>query len=165
MRKSYLHVLLSVLILIAGTGIGVSGSERALNLILAYQETGTQKAEFTGVVCILLTPAQLNEVEKYFGEPCGVGVAEVREKSMAGIAGVLAGDILISVRMPDESEFYSIPSDFYDMAQFAEETEPIDGIRLLILRQDEGEYEYRDSDRFLETKREFFFKASYLWRF
>ncbi len=99
------------------------------------------RATFAGMTCTQLTEDQLGEVEEAYGEPCGVYVAAVAPESLAGKTGVAAGDILISVRMPDETEYYPIPSGIEDMIEFAKEAQPNDKIRLLLLRKEQGKYE------------------------
>ncbi len=99
--------------------------------------TQGRRAEFAGMICAPLTPAQLKDVEDAYGEPAGVFVEAVTPQSPASGSGVAACDILISVRMPGDDEFYAIPPGFDDMMAFCEETDPVPGIRLLLLRRDE----------------------------
>ncbi len=115
-------------------------------LLVSFVAAGTAAvaqdvAVFAGMTCTQLTQDQLGEVEGAYGEPCGVYVAAVAADSLAGKTGVTVGDILISVRMPDETDYYPIPPDIEDMIAFAKETEPSDQIRLLLLRKRDGKYE------------------------
>jgi hypothetical protein len=97
-------------------------------------------ATFGGMTCIALEKATLDEVETAYGEPCGVGVQAVAEESLAATTGVAAGDILISVRLPGETDYYPIPPGFDDFADFAAETEATGEMRLLLLRKQDGEW-------------------------
>ena len=53
---------------------------------------------------------------------------------MAAVTGFKPGDILMSVRMPDETEWYPIP-DAESMAQWAPDNAPADSMRVLVLRK------------------------------
>ena len=95
-----------------------------------------KRAEFAGLVCVPLNPEQLQDVEQAYGEPAGVFVEAVTAQSFAAQSGAMAGDILISVRMPGEDEFYPIPPGFDDMMMFCEETDPAPGIEPYLIDED-----------------------------
>ena len=83
---------------------------------------------------------ELDVIEQAYGEPCGLYVNAVTENSLAAKTGVVAGDVLISVRMPDETDYYPIPGDIEEMADFCAETQPNEQIRLLLLRRKDREW-------------------------
>ncbi len=107
-----------------------------LNGLLATAAIASEEASFGGMVVTRLTEKQVKLVEMEYGEPCGVYVKAVEPMSLAGRTGVRPGDILISVKMPGDEEFYPIPPDWDDMAAFCEETRASDKVRLLILRKE-----------------------------
>ncbi len=74
-------------------------------------------------------------MEAAYGEQVGVGVSAVAADSMAATTGVQPGDVLISVRMPEETDCYRIPPTIDDLAQFAADTQPTDDLELLLLRK------------------------------
>ncbi|HJN15022.1 MAG TPA: PDZ domain-containing protein, partial [Armatimonadota bacterium] len=111
-----------------------------LVLSLAAVASAQGLATFGGMTCSQLTPDQLGEVEDAYGEECGVYIAAVDAESLAGQTGIKAGDILISVRLPDETDYYPIEADVALLAEFADRTEANDTHRLKILRKVDGEY-------------------------
>ena len=96
-------------------------------------------AQFAGMTCGPLTDAQLTQIEEAYGEQAGVGITAVEDGSLAAKTGVKAGDILLSVRLPEETDFYPIPPDIDEMIAFAKDTEPSEQMRLLIYRPEDGE--------------------------
>ncbi|HCU36162.1 MAG TPA: hypothetical protein DGT21_12160 [Armatimonadetes bacterium] len=97
-------------------------------------------ATFGGMTCVPLAQALLDEVGQAYGEPCGVGVEAVAEGSLAAISCVRAGDVLISVRLPAETDYYPIAPSFTDFAQFAGKTQASTEMRLLLLRKQDGQW-------------------------
>lgn len=111
-----------------------------VGLVCACVCFSADSALFGGMTCVPLEQAVLDEVGQAYGEPCGVGVQVVAEGSLAGTSCVRAGDVLISVRLPAETDYYPIPPSFTDFAQFAAETEATNEMRLLLLRKQEGQW-------------------------
>ncbi len=98
-------------------------------------------AAFAGMTCSKLTDEQLADVSKAYGEPAGVYVAAVEPESLAGKTGVTAGDVLMAVRLTDETDYYPIPARFSDFARFCDKYKPDETMRLLLLRKTEGQYQ------------------------
>jgi len=126
------------LLLITTAGISVMSNSGYPTVSNSAQDSPAKRARFAGMVCIALNRGQLREVTKAYGEECGVFIETVAPGSAAEQSGIRVGDILISVQMPGEDEFYPIPPVIDDMIQFGEETKPVAGIRLLLYRKEEG---------------------------
>ncbi len=95
---------------------------------------------WAGMTLRALSELELDVVEQAYGEPCGLYVSAVTADSLAAKTGVVAADVLISVRMPNETDYYPIPGDIEEMADFCGETQPHESIRLLILRKQDGQW-------------------------
>jgi len=109
-------------------------------MLLGVGALAQDTATFAGMTCTRLTDAQLADVEGLLGEECGVHVASVLGTSLSADSGVKAGDILISVRLQSEDEYYGIPPGLDDMAEFCRTTEASDTMRLLVLRKENDEW-------------------------
>ena len=103
---------------------------------LAVSATAADPTVWAGMTLVAPTEAQLAEIEQAYGEPVGVMVQAVETGSMAATSGIAAGDVLICVRMPDETDWYPIPG-LDDMAAWAagDDATPNDRMRLMILRK------------------------------
>ncbi len=107
---------------------------------VAFVAADDDTVTWAGMTLRALSDLELDVVEQAYGEPCGLYVKAVADNSLAAKTGVVAGDVLISVRMPNETDYYPIPGDIEEMADFCGETQPNDKIRLLILRKQDGEW-------------------------
>ncbi len=95
---------------------------------------------FGGISCAALTDAQRGLVERVYGEPAGMMVTAVAEGTPAAATGVAAGDILISIRMPEETDYYPMCGDMDEWVEFCARYQPSDKVRLLLLRNQDGEW-------------------------
>lgn len=118
--------------------------KHGLTLIVAVLLTGlplpfvdAAEATWAGATLSDATEAQLDAIETVYGEPAGIAITAVDPDSMAAITGLQPGDLLISVRMPDETDWYPIP-DAEEMAAWAADNPPADSMRILVLRNVAG---------------------------
>lgn len=95
------------------------------------------EASWAGLTLTDPTEAQLDAIEAAYGEPAGLAVTAIAPDSMASVTGLKPGDFLISVRMPDETDWYPIP-DLEEMAAWIPDNAPADTMRLLVLREVAG---------------------------
>lgn len=109
-------------------------------ILLAASALCDQNPAFGGLTCAVLTDAQLDTVEQVYGEPAGMMVAAVAEASLAAATGVRPGDILISVRMPEETDYYPMSGDMEEWTDFCGKYQASDAVRLLLLRNEAGRW-------------------------
>ncbi len=92
------------------------------------------QATWAGMTLADLSQEQRAAIEAVYGKPAGLAVTAVGPDSMAAVTGVRPGDILMSVRRPDETEWYPIP-DAESMGTWAPDNAPADTMRVLVLRE------------------------------
>ncbi len=101
---------------------------------LALPVAWSAQATWAGMTLADLSQAQRDAIEAVYGEPAGLAVTAVEPDSMAAVTGVRPDDILVSVRMPDETDWYPIP-DAENMGAWAPVNAPVDTMRVLVLRR------------------------------
>jgi len=92
------------------------------------------QATWAGMTLADLSQEQRDAIEAGYGEPAGLAVTAVAPDSMAAVTGIRPADTLMSVRMPDETDWYPIP-DAESMGAWAPGNAPADTMRVLVLRK------------------------------